>query len=60
MRHPGLDPGSPNILDNTQAGGSRINLQKPQILRDDEMGLRMTTPDYTLMKQLSQKRKKRA
>ena len=32
--------GAPYVLDNTQARGSRINLQKPQILRDDEVGLR--------------------
>ena len=43
-RHPALDAGSPCILDITQVRGSRINLQKPQILRDDEMGLRMSTP----------------
>ena len=44
MRHPGPLAGSPYILDNTQAGGSRINLQKPQILRDDEMGLSLSKP----------------
>ena len=44
MRHPELEPESPNILDITQGRGSRINLQKPQILRDDGMGLRLSTP----------------
>ena len=29
---------SPRTLDITQARGSRINLQKPQILRDDGIG----------------------